>query len=153
VSRSERDIVQTTFDAFARGAGFTRKSGTWYRRGPETIAVLQLQKSQWGRQYYVNFALWLLPLAEADHPKEPHCHIRTRLSRLVPPADEARLDELLDLELDVADRERELTEFLHANLLPSVEATGTLEQLRTWPGHTVVEAALVTGGAQRLLAG
>ena len=34
-------------------AGFTKKSGSWYRRGEETIAVLNLQKSQYGPSYYV----------------------------------------------------------------------------------------------------
>jgi Domain of unknown function (DUF4304) len=148
---SERDAVQTTFDAFAREAGFAKKSGTWYRRQGEAIIVLQLQKSHWGRQHYVNVALWLLPLGEADHPKEPQCHIRTRLSRLVPPEDEAHLDQLLDLDAGVADRERELLEFLRTRLLPLVDATATLEQLRTEPGHALLKSALVVGPAQRLL--
>jgi hypothetical protein len=148
---SERDAVQTTLDRFARDAGFTKKSGTWYRRNPDTIALLQLQKSQWGRQYYVNFALWLLALGDADRPKEPQCHIRTRLSRLVPPQDEPRLEQLLDLDAEAPDREGELMELLRTRLLPIVEATQTLEQLRTGPGRAVLKAALVTGPAQRLL--
>ena len=48
---SSRNVVQATIDAFSRDAGFTKRSGAWYRRQVETIAVVELQKSQHGSQY------------------------------------------------------------------------------------------------------
>ncbi|PZS07781.1 MAG: hypothetical protein DLM55_09900 [Acidimicrobiales bacterium] len=44
---------------------------------------LQLQKSQYGLRYYINVALWLLALGEAQFPKERTCHVRSRLSRVL----------------------------------------------------------------------
>jgi hypothetical protein len=148
---STRDAVQSAVDAFAREAGFAKKGGSWYRRQPDTIAVLQAQKSQWGRQYYLNVALWLLPLGEAEHPKENQCHIRTRLSRLLTTDEAAALERLLDLDEDISDREVELIEMLRTHLLPLLDATATLDELRT-SGRGLTENSLVTGPAQQLLA-
>lgn len=149
---SPPDPIQTTVDQFAREAGFTKKRDAWYRRQSETLALIQSQKSQWGRQYYVNVALWLLPLGEADYPKEQQCHVRTRLSRLVNEDETATLDELLDLEAEVDDREGQLMQILRARLRPLLDASKTLEDLRRNPARTMVDASLVTGPAQRLLA-
>ncbi len=51
---SVRNSIQTTFDEFGKTAGGSKKSGSWYRRSPETIVVLNLQKSQYALRYYVN---------------------------------------------------------------------------------------------------
>jgi hypothetical protein len=149
---STADAVQTAAERFAREAGFTKKAGSWYRRQPETIALLQAQKSQWGRQYYLNVALWLLALGEAEHPKENQCHVRTRLARLLAADEAAALERLLDLDKEAVDREGELGELLRGRLLPLLDATGTLEDLRT-SGRPLLEASLITGPAQQLIAG
>lgn len=57
---SARNVLQTAFDEFAKSAGFTKESGTWCRRQPDVIGVIELQKSQYGAQYFANVALWLL---------------------------------------------------------------------------------------------
>jgi len=82
-----RNVIQTTFDGFMKGAGFSKHSGSWYRDTDDVITVAELQKSQYGLQYYVNIALWLRPLGEAKTPKEQACHVRSRLSLLVGSAD------------------------------------------------------------------
>lgn len=148
---SHGDPIQTAFDDFARELGFKKKSGTWYRRQPETIALLQLQKSQWGAQYYVNVALWLLPLGESDHPKEHQAHVRTRLTKLVTEEEATELERLLDLEAEVPDREQRLLELLRTRLGALLDETGTIADLRDGSGRWLVGAALVMGPAQRLL--
>jgi hypothetical protein len=52
-----RNVIRATFDGFMKGAGFSKTSGSWYRVTNEVITVVQLQKSQYGLQYYVNLAL------------------------------------------------------------------------------------------------
>ncbi|TQJ33450.1 uncharacterized protein DUF4304 [Arthrobacter sp. SLBN-122] len=66
-----RNVIQTTFDGLMESAGFSKTSGSWYRITDDVITVVELQKSQYGLQYYVNIALWLRPLGET----------RTRRSR------------------------------------------------------------------------
>ena len=149
-----RNIVQTTFDEFGRASGFVKKSGSWYRRSAETIVVLNLQKSQYGPQYYVNAALWLLPLGEEQFPKEHKCHVRTRLDNLVPRDRERRVAELFDLEAEMEEgaRRDELTTLLRS-ILPMLDASATLEGLRSGDGERLIKASLVRGPAQQLLAG
>lgn len=151
---SERNAIQTIFDEFAKAAGCSKKSGSWYLRSPETIVVLNLQKSQYGLQYYVNVALWLRALGEMDAPKENKCQIRTRLTRLVPADLEKRLTALLDLDsdLDEASRHEELLGLLRERLLPLMEASSSLQSLRSGDGQLLIQKSLVTGPGQQLLA-
>jgi hypothetical protein len=148
-----RNVIQTTFDDYMKNAGFSKKGGSWYRTTDDVITVVQLQKSQYGLQYYVNIALWLRPLGAATTPKEQMCHIRTRLSRLVE-NEEAKLDALLNLDVPMAEEERveKLTHFLGVHMGPALEAVETLNSLRGGSGQKVVAMSLVKGPARDLLA-
>lgn len=147
------NVVQATFDSFMKSAGFSKKSGSWYRVSDEVITVVELQKSQYGLQYYVNVALWLRALGEANAPKEQACHVRTRLSRLVGSAEDW-LSSLLDLDAGVLDASRrdELSTFLSVHLGPVLEVVDSLDGLRSPEGQRVINAALVVGPARTLLA-
>lgn len=150
---SATDPVRETLRLFGRQCGFTRKSTTWHLRQAETVAVVNLQRSQWGAQYYINVALWLLPLGETDAPKENKCHVRTRLERLFPDADQL-LARLLDLESTVDDttRREQLGSLLETELIPLLRACSTIEGLRATPeGERFRRVSLVTGPAQALL--
>lgn len=147
-----RNIIQSTFDSFMRGAGFSKSGGSWYRSTDDVITVVELQKSQYGSQYYVNLALWLRSLGDATAPKEQECHVRTRLSRLAG-NEEDQLLVLLDNDVPMPDNERaeRLAAFLSAHLGPALEAVASLGSLRDSLGKKVIAAALVTGPAQKLL--
>ena len=136
------------------GAGFSKNIGSWYRITDDVITVVELQKSQYGLQYYVNIALWLRPLGEASTPKEQVCHVRTRLSRLVG-SEEGQLEALLDLDVPMPEgqRARKLTSFLGVHLGPALEAVKCLTSLRDERGQKVVAASLVRGPARKLVAG
>ncbi|GAA2145824.1 hypothetical protein GCM10009825_38900 [Arthrobacter humicola] len=146
------NVIQATFDGFMKGAGFSKRSGSWYRITDEVITVVELQKSQYGLQYYVNLALWLRPLGEVKTPKEQACHLRTRLSRL-DGSEEGRLSSLLDLDVPTPERERaeNLLAFLTTHLAPVLEAVVSLNSLRHEAGQKVVAASLVMGPARELL--
>jgi hypothetical protein len=147
------NIIQGTFDDFMKSAGFSKRNGSWYRTSGDVITVVELQKSQYGPQYYVNVALWLRALGEAKAPKEQACHVRTRLSRLVG-ADEYRLSGLLDLNSASPDDQRadELSSLLRRHFLPVLDAVKDLEGLHGSRGQSVLDASLVTAPARRLLA-
>lgn len=49
---SALNVVQEALDQFGRQAGLEKKSGAWYSQREEVIAVADLQKSQYGPQYY-----------------------------------------------------------------------------------------------------
>jgi uncharacterized protein DUF4304 len=143
---SERNAIQTAFDEFGKSSGCTKKSGSWYRRSSETIVVLNLQKSQYAMRYYVNVAVWLLALGDTDAPKENKCHVRTRLTKLVPRELEDRVNELLDLATPIDDmsRREEFLGVLDEHLRPLMDGGSTLEGLRSGTGKRLVERSLVT---------
>jgi hypothetical protein len=147
---SERDEIQQLVDEFAKSHGYSKKSGSWYRRQVETIAVLDLQRSDYSHAYYVNVALWLLALGDTTAPKEHTCHVRTRASRLVD--DEQALELALDMTKPVAARASLIVDALTvADEL--LAACSTIAGCRSAPGVTLVSRSLVRGPAQRLLAG
>ncbi|MEO8528452.1 MAG: DUF4304 domain-containing protein [Pseudolysinimonas sp.] len=150
---SPRNVVQTTFDEFGKSRGGAKKSGSWYLQGSDTIAVLNLQKSQFGLRYYGNVALWFLGIGVPSNPKPSHCHVQTRLESLVPADQRARLEELLDLEVVLGEDQRhdELLAVLEGQLGPILDASQTLAGLASEPGQHLLKKSLIDGDGQRFL--
>jgi hypothetical protein len=118
------------FREWGKANGFRRKGTTLYRDQAETVAVVNLQGSQWGGRYYLNVALWLKAVAEPSDPHENECHIRTRFTQLVP--DAAEVDQVLTAASDMDDhaREHRFRALLDEHLTPLLAETGTLRDLR-----------------------
>ena len=129
---SEPKILTDAIGKSLKPAGFKRKSDTWFLSTDETISILNLQKSDFGRRYYVNIGVWLKCIGEVDVPKEYKCHIRFRWTSLIP-QDEKQLERLLDLDdesVSDADRQCELCRLLEDYLLPFYSIAKTLDGLR-----------------------
>ena len=78
-----------------KARGFQKSGTTWRRASPDAVAVVNIQGSQWSPMFYLNLGVYFRALGDRDKPCSHHCHVRTRLSDLVP--DAGRLGELLDL--------------------------------------------------------
>lgn len=50
----KKDLVNI-FDSILKPYGFIRKGNYWKQSGDELIKIINLQKSQWGNQYYINY--------------------------------------------------------------------------------------------------
>jgi hypothetical protein len=151
---SERNLVQRAFDEFGRAAQFEKKSGSWYGRSDEVIAVSNLQKSQYGPRYYFNQGFFLRQLDEELYPKPNKCHVQLRLDGLIPAAEE-RIAELFDLEREMSDdqRMRELRVLLDEELLPVIERGSTVDGLRSMLADGSLAQAGITGPARPVLTG
>ena len=150
---SGRDVVRATFDEFVRSSGLSRRSKSWYRRTDETIVVLTLTRSPWGRQYFLAVGVVLRALDADENPKDKDAPIRSRLDRLVPSELEHRVNDLLDLEFAIADSARriELLGLLRAELEPLMEACLTVDGLRSGAGRSLVRNSTVNDSARELL--
>jgi hypothetical protein len=151
---SERNLVQQLIDDFGKSHGFEKKHGTWYRRSAETTAILNLQKSQYSLRYYLNTGWWFVAISDEKFPKWHLAHIQDRVEGLVP-TPEARLHDLLNLEVPIADyvRSTELTALLEDELDPVFAKFSTLEAWRTPQGEAIMRRSGVTGPAQELIRG
>ena len=147
------NIVQKTLANVMKGLNLAKNGSAWYLRRDETIFVVELQKSNYGPCYFINVAVWLRDLGDTQFPKEHACHIRTRLGELV--GDPDWLTQLLDLEhpLSEPERETELSRALTAEMGWLVAVTASIEALRSDDGTRFRDRSLVTGPAQRLIAG
>jgi hypothetical protein len=125
-------LLQQAIAPGLKARGFTKTAATWRRGAPDGTAVLNLQGSQWGPQFYVNLGMHFRELDRRERPCENHCHIRRRLDALVP--DPARLVELLDFERAIAIETRgaELMALVSVHALPWLERLGTFSGAREW---------------------
>ncbi|MDX8498412.1 DUF4304 domain-containing protein [Mesorhizobium sp. VK4C] len=99
-------IVQALVDVGSR-YGFKGVRGTnYYRDGTETICLLNLQKSSWGPQFYLNAAVWFTRLGPNRRPKESNCHIRWRVNSLMQDEASKMFAQALDLECPMPDDQR-----------------------------------------------
>lgn len=78
--------------------GFSKTGPTWHRKFGDAIHVVNLQKSQWGDQFYVNIGIYLMALGKELKPTEYRCHVRCHLENLLPRGSHIRLSELLDFD-------------------------------------------------------
>jgi len=80
-----------------KSAGFRCKNNSWYRLRNDLIQILNIQKSAWGDQYYINIGLdyydgsFRYP-SEYKFPGEYMFGLRIRASRLFEDADFKSLD-------------------------------------------------------------
>lgn len=147
------NVVQSTVDAFAKALGGRRKAGSWYLPGTDAVVVLNLQKSNYGPRYYINFGLWFLGVGPANDPKVTHCHLQTRVERLVDDSCRPSFERLLDLEIEIPDAQRheQLLHALEGQLRPFVQVGQTLAGLATPDGRALLERSLLDGDGQRFL--
>ncbi|BAB51356.1 MULTISPECIES: DUF4304 domain-containing protein [Mesorhizobium] len=94
-----RDIVVQALAETASHYGFRGVRATnFYREWPETICLLNLQKSSWGPQFYVNAAVWFTRLGPERRPKEHKCHIRWRVDSTMEDEQSKMFTQALNLE-------------------------------------------------------
>ena len=79
-------------------AGFKEKPGSWYWNNDEVVLLVNLQKSQYGDQYYLNGGIALKSLGAAAFPLERHCTIRFRLTAVVSEEERKEIESVFDLE-------------------------------------------------------
>jgi hypothetical protein len=123
---------QLAFIDELKARGFRKTGPTWRKSWGDAITVFNLQGSQFGPSVYVNLGVYFCPLGELERPNEYQCHLRARLSMLVPDAD--RLRDLLDLDRPIPDDVR-FTELRHLAVdyaLPWLERTATREGAKAW---------------------
>jgi hypothetical protein len=63
--------------------GFIQHRLTWYLQQEETVLVVNLEQSAWGKQFDIGLGISIRELSEAARPLARHCHVRDGLTRLI----------------------------------------------------------------------
>jgi len=95
------------------------------------IQAVELQKSEWGDQYYLNLGVYARELGQSRSPKVYQCHLNTRAEVI----DVSRQEEwrrLLDLEhpLGAQRRATKLLALLRDQVIPFMDSLGSQEGIR-----------------------
>ncbi|MEP6492498.1 MAG: DUF4304 domain-containing protein [bacterium] len=147
--------LEGVFDSVLAPAGFRRRKDTWYKTNEDAITLVNLQKSQWGGQYYVNLAVYLRVLGKATSPSEHQSHIRVRLTAIAGsdvPAIEAALDfERSGITTEL--RKNVIAQALTTIALPFLAERSVLPRLRELYAGGQLGPVLITKLTRELLEG
>jgi hypothetical protein len=127
MSSTEKRQIEAFFKPALKRLGFLKHGATWHHSKGSVIHVVNVQGSQWSKAFYVNLGIFFTQIDMAESPAQHLCHVRARLSDLVP--DAGRLANLLDLDekpLSPADGE-ELLHLLLRHGIPWLERYSTRE--------------------------
>jgi hypothetical protein len=82
---------------------FKRKGSCWYKDYNEVAQLVGLQKSEWGKEHYLNLGIWVNKIERRKFPKIPECHIQCRIDTISDHADDIQraLDEEDSWKMDV----------------------------------------------------
>ena len=114
-------LLMAILDQSLREFGFKKKSSSWYRSSNDVVQVVNLQRSQYGNQYYFNCGIGIKGLGLPDFPKEQQCHIRFRAASVVPDETRSKIEAIFDLDNDDFlddERSREALSLVEEVLLP-----------------------------------
>jgi len=145
------DVLIAALNEALVPVGFKKKASSWFRRSDEVTEVVNLQRSRYGPQHYLNFGLWLCTLGAEPFPKPARCHVYTRVESLV--ASQAQLKHLLDLDRSEFDAERlgRLVLLLRDEFLPITNGCRTVEGIRGSLDARGLRSAVTRAGMSVLL--
>ncbi len=142
--------VKTTFERTLQSNGFRKQGGTWYFDCPETILVVNLQKSQYGPSYYINLAVFVKALGDDKVPKEHQCHLRTRIEDVAGDDLERALD-LDDVSFADCQRESMIETAIGKHAIPFLKSCSTLDGIREQIVEGRLDGVLVQKRVRALL--
>lgn len=76
----DAESFKKAVEPLLKAHGFTKAGGLWRRDQTESIAVFNVQNSQWdGNTYYVNIGTYFRALGSSRSPAHNKCHVQLRL--------------------------------------------------------------------------
>jgi hypothetical protein len=87
-----------------------KKASSWYIRGDDNLAVINVQKSQWRIQYYINMSIFLgMGPAKSQFPPYYQGDIRIRLDQILSEPQRLQIQRALDFDTYIDENERSTT--------------------------------------------
>ncbi|HEY3148581.1 MAG TPA: DUF4304 domain-containing protein [Dongiaceae bacterium] len=145
-----RKVLEIAIDGILSSHGFKKKRSTWYRQATDALQGVDLQKSTYGGQFYVNlcFVPAGMVVEGMPTPKEHKCPVRIRLDSAFPES-KKRIEELFDLERMVAEAQRTtgIQDIFGRLLIPFLDQLYAPSDFRT-----AIERGVFRGGAVTIAA-
>ena len=126
--RNEKELLSVLNNVLSL-ADYSKRDSTWYKNTPEVILVVNLQKSDFGGQYYINLGISFKAIQKEQYPQENKCHIRMRLDNLTPNRDETL--NIFNLEKCSESQELLIIKVIQNVAVPWLEALITIEAIKS----------------------
>jgi hypothetical protein len=135
------------------GAGFIGRAPRWRLSGPDAVVMVEVSKSQYDLQHYVDVGIWLKAI-DGTEPSAPfQCHVNMRIESLFPERYELILTEcLLSADEEAAPLfSDDFQRFLTLEFLPTLKELTRVDRLRAFMRAGRFSNALVFKEAKELL--
>jgi len=153
--RGPVDAIASAMKETLEASGFTSRGRTWHLECEDAIVLVNLQKSGFGRQFYINLGIFLKELATPKSLKEQFCHVRLRANDVISRGKKS-LETALDTEasqMEPAERVKVIASALTGKVVPLLLECGTRPGLKKAYDSGVLDEAFIHGLARSLLAG
>ncbi|PWF43921.1 DUF4304 domain-containing protein [Massilia glaciei] len=114
-----------------KARGFKKTGATWYRNLDRMIQVLNIQKSPYADNFYVNVGIYLKALGDELRPPEARCHFRFRAESVLGADERFELNRLLDFtqKAPTSDRYQDIQILLEKSALLWLDENSTEQAL------------------------
>ena len=147
----DKNALEQIFSLKLKLQGFKKAGRTWHRQSGDFVQVINLQKSAFGLQFYVNVALAPIgmPIKGLPTPSENHCPIRIRLDILS--AEDSAI--IFNIGNDMSDMERtaKIEQIFVSELFPFLDKISTLQEVRNACTTGSFSHGLISVDAKRYL--
>ena len=145
-SKQIRAAVLTPF----RDRGWEKKGHSVYFVAEEVGVVLNVQKSPYAEQHYINVGFWFRSPEDSLRPKENKCPVGRRLERICPDAHELIVAST-DSQHSSPDRLSDLSEYLSTEVEPLLLSLLSKDALREAITSGRLGRGMLTVDAKRTL--
>lgn len=104
--------------------GFSRSGSVWRRSSDELVTIVELQKSNYDRTYFVNVGFYFKSIGAEHEPPMHHCHIQSSMEDFLTSPSDAKALLISSTEWNPSDHAAALSELFG-------ELAKTLTRLRS----------------------
>jgi hypothetical protein len=129
--------------------GYKKDANTWRKSNPETVEVLNIQKSSGGARLYINLGVLIRSIKDIEKPREYECHVRARLDARPEDSDKDDLGKALTYNNGESEDWRTgiLTRAILQRAVPFLNRFETRASAETALRNLPLEVALIPCGA------
>ena len=132
MASEERKILEQFLKPLMKELGFKKQGPSWHRSSADTIEVLNIQGSQWSKNFYINLGTYFKAIGSDEKPKEYDCHIRQRLCGVTDDLNECNSTLSFENSINLEERESNLKRLVSQFAIPWLEKCATVEGAKNY---------------------
>ncbi|MGH2340867.1 DUF4304 domain-containing protein [Segnochrobactraceae bacterium EtOH-i3] len=144
----ENEEFKNTFKNEMRNNGFKRRASHWYKNINNILYVVNLQKSHFGDEFYINISCVPdgMAVTGLPFPKEYKCPIRLRLGSKMPEQTDTYIKTTLDMSSTISNSERELQikDIIRNYIIPIADKISDIDKIKSVIINDSIKGIVIT---------